>query len=378
MRLTGIGIKGYRSVRGIRFPVGPLTVFVGRNGVGKTNLYRGLALLRAAATGTITREIALEGGMTSVLWAGPVPKTDRRRLILTADFDEFSYTIELGMPQLSPGYVHPVRGALVVSEPQVKAERIALVANGRHVVLMERSGGTVWLRDETGRRHTYEDALLSSETALASFRDGARFAELAAVREAILDWRLYHEFRTDAEAPVRKPCLAIVTPTLSADGHDLATVLGTLVRVREDTAGIAAAIEDAFPGASFDLSWGDIHCGLTMTFPELRRSFDAQELSDGTLKYLCLLGALCGYRMPGFVALNEPEASLHPDLIAPLARLIARATDRARVWVVTHSEALGAELGRLMDVPPLPVVKVEGETRIEGLMPDGSFADEDD
>ena len=69
MRIREVSISGYRSLRAIRFPVGGLTVFVGANGVGKTNLYRALELLQAAASGTLARELASEGGMEAALWA---------------------------------------------------------------------------------------------------------------------------------------------------------------------------------------------------------------------------------------------------------------------------------------------------------------------
>ena len=65
-----VSIENYRSIRALHLPVGALNVFVGRNGTGKTNLYRALALLREAASGRITRAIATEGGVESVLWAG--------------------------------------------------------------------------------------------------------------------------------------------------------------------------------------------------------------------------------------------------------------------------------------------------------------------
>jgi predicted ATPase len=68
----------YRSLRSIRFPTGRLTVFVGANGVGKTNLYRAVQLLQASAAGTLAREIAAEGGMQSALWAGKRRATSRR------------------------------------------------------------------------------------------------------------------------------------------------------------------------------------------------------------------------------------------------------------------------------------------------------------
>jgi len=70
LMLSEFHAASYRSLRRIRFPVGRLGVFVGANGVGKTNLYRALQLLQAAAAGTLSRELAAEGGMESALWAG--------------------------------------------------------------------------------------------------------------------------------------------------------------------------------------------------------------------------------------------------------------------------------------------------------------------
>ena len=77
---------GYRSLRSIRFPVGRLSVFVGANGVGKTNLYRALQLLQAAAAGTLGRELAGEGGMESAMWAGKRRDKQPVRITLGADF----------------------------------------------------------------------------------------------------------------------------------------------------------------------------------------------------------------------------------------------------------------------------------------------------
>src|SRR5262245_50707549 len=74
------------------------------------------------------------------------------------------------------------------------------------------------------------------------------------------------------------------------------------------------------------------------------RAFGAHELSDGTLKYLCLLGVLMGYRLPSLIALNEPEASLHPSLLGPLARLVARSAQHTRIWIVTHCDFLAEAL----------------------------------
>jgi predicted ATPase len=106
--------------------------------------------------------------------------------------------------------------------------------------------------------------------------------------------------------------------------------------------------------------------------------FEASELSDGTLRYLALAGALMAYRLPSFIVLNEPETSLHPDLLDPLARLIASAAERTQIWLVTHSEHLAAALARHGGVKPRTVVKRDGATRIDGLTIGGDPHDEDD
>ena len=103
------------------------------------------------------------------------------------------------------GCAQPTEAAFSL-EPLIKAERLIIRANGRDVTMMERKGAVVMLRNEDGRRESHKHAVLPSETALAAFRDGTRYPELDAVRRELLDWRLYHDFRTDAGSPVRQPC----------------------------------------------------------------------------------------------------------------------------------------------------------------------------
>lgn len=380
MPLSAVMIRGYRSIRSLFLPIERCSVFVGPNGVGKTNLYKALALLRAAADGTITRAIAEEGGIESVLWAGPRRAGQPVRLALTAHFDAMNYAIEAGLPhsyEVEIGLRQPAEAAFAI-EPLVKEERLTIRQRGRDVVMMERKGAFVSLRNDRGSRETHRNAVLPSETALAGFRDGARYPELEAVRREMLDWRLYHDFRTDAGSPIRQPCHAITTPTLSADGRDLAAVLATLFVIREDTADLAAAVDDAFPGAWIWAKDEGSWCRFEMRFPDMPRPFGMHELSDGTLKYLCLLGALMGYRLPALIALNEPEASLHPSLLAPLARLIAKAADKTCIWIVTHSEALADALQEETGKPARRVVKHDGATTIEGLKLTGGYRDEDE
>src|SRR5262245_66357910 len=105
MQIREIAVAGYRSLRAIRFSVGRLTVFVGPNGVGKTNLYRSLQLLQAAAAGTLARELASEGGMASALWAGKRAGNKPVRIKLSVELNaggeretgRTSYDVEAGV-----------------------------------------------------------------------------------------------------------------------------------------------------------------------------------------------------------------------------------------------------------------------------------------
>jgi predicted ATPase len=375
-----IHASSYRSLRSIRFPTGRLTVFVGPNGVGKTNLYRVLQLLQAAAAGTLSRELAAEGGMQSAVWAGRRRAGEPVRIVLSATFAaagasedvSYSYEVAAGLP------VQVARDAFPL-EPQIKEEALLFHHRGRKTKLLERRGPSVTAHDSDGKRIDVSHDLLASETALGAFDEPQRFPEVHALRRTMLDWRFYHSLRTDVDSPLRRPCLAVTSPTMASDGSNLAAVFATLVHIRNDTVDLNRAIDDAFPGAALSVPLPEREASFGMVLPDHpRRVFQAAELSDGTLRYLSLAGALLALRLPAFVALNEPESSLHPDLLEPLARLIVKAAERTQIWLVTHSERLAAALAKHGKVQPRAVIKKEGETWIEGLKQIGSFADDDD
>lgn len=364
------GAKGYRSLRSVRVSTGRLAVFVGGNGVGKSNLYRALQLLQGAAAGTLSRLVAAEGGMEAAIWAGPRRRHEQARVALECglgppDGDEgeitYSYGVELGFPPPIG-----VSREAFPAEPQVKEERFHLHHGRRPVALLERRGPAVFARDAEGRRSEVATDLLASETAFGALDDPQRFPELHEVRRAMLQWRFYHDLRTDPASPLRRPSLAVASPALASDGGDLAAVFATLVHLRQDTEALDRAVDDAFPGAKLDVPLPGRTAAFGLVFPDHpRRIFDAAELSDGTLRYLALAGALLSLRLPPFLALNEPESSLHPDLLEPLARLIASAARRTQVWVVTHSERLAAALEREASVRPRRIAKEAGETVID-------------
>ena len=373
--------RDFRSLRSIAYPVSDLDVFVGANGVGKTNLSRALELLQSAAANTLARDLAREGGLQSALWAGPRRRTEPPRIRLAvgladpapsrASSGRYRYEVEIGYPPKEAA-------AAFLAEPQIKLEALSYVTGSRRVRLMERTGPAVMARGENGRPEQIDLDLLDSETALGRLEDPARYPELDAVRRTLLQWRFYHSLRTDPASPLRQPCAAVATPTLASDGSDLAAVFATLVQIRQDATDLHEVIDQAFPGARLVASAPDRWARFGMRFPEFpQRVFEADELSDGTLRFLALAGALLAYRLPPFIALNEPEASLHPDLTEPLAGLIARAAERTQLWLVTHSERLAKAVAAVGGGKVRTVVKQDGATQIEGLKRWGAFDEED-
>ncbi|HQZ13499.1 MAG TPA: AAA family ATPase [Devosia sp.] len=392
MTLSYIEIQGFRSIRRIRMPLRRLTVLVGANGVGKTNLYRSLELLHAAATGTLAHEIAREGGLNSIFWAGGrnlspdgsfdpkyrtdgLRKSEGNRLTLEARLEDMgddgaamTYRLELGYPTCS--------AAAFTLEAQVKAETLTMRSGQRNHVMMERKGPAVFARDSSGKRTEDTETLLPSETALAHL---GNVPALAATRMALANWRFYHSFRTDPDSPLRRPAPAVTAPMLASNGSNLAAVLATLRFIRGDTADLDEAIGEAFPGARLEVDPPDDFATFSMIFPETpKRPFGAHELSDGTLQFLALAGALLAYRLPPFIALNEPETSIHPNLIPALARLISRAAERTQIWVVTHSRELADALADSTGALPREVIRKDGATWIEGLHELGLTPEEDD
>jgi predicted ATPase len=372
--LTSLAISNYRSLRELVVPLQRLNVITGANGSGKSSLYKSLRLLADTAQGRVVTSLAREGGLQSTLWAGPesisravrrgdypVEGTRRRRPIsLRMGFasDEFGYLIDLGLP--SPG-----RSAFSL-DPEIKQECIWHGPMVRPMtILVDRQGPVVRIRAEDGRWTAATDHLSVFESMMTHVSDPRNAPEMLALRESIRAWRFYDHFRTDADAPARSPQIGTHTPILGNDGDDLAAAIQTIREIGDDNV-LAAAVEDAFPGSRLDVSSNEGRFALTMSQHGLLRPLGTAELSDGTLRYLLWIAALLSPRPPGLMVLNEPETSLHPDLIHALARLIAKAAERSQLIVVTHEASLIAGLKEQSGCHSIVLEKTFGETSVAG------------
>ncbi|MFN9531869.1 MAG: AAA family ATPase [Cyanobacteriota bacterium] len=363
-----MAVAGYRSLQQLTVPLGGLTVVCGANGCGKSNLYRSLGLVAAAARGDLVAALAAEGGFPAVFWAGPERtsaamrrgeqpvqggrRREAARLRLGSAGETLSYAIELG-------YRADAIASAFVLDPEIKREWIW--AGGPfhpRSLLVQRSGAVVERVGAGGGRHQPLALEVSPHDSLfTAVSDPLEAPEVFQLRRTIESWRFYDSFRTDRQAPARTGRLATRTPSLAADGGDLAAAVQTILEIG-DKQGLQGAIADAFPGCRLGVDTSQPIFRLQLHQPGLLRPLDAAELSDGTLRYVLLAAALFSPRLPPMLVLNEPENSLHPDLLLPLARLIAAVAGRTQVWVGAHAEVL---IRALAEAPCCQVLRLERE-----------------
>jgi predicted ATPase len=363
--LTRLEIHGYRSLERVRLPLGPLTVVTGSNGSGKSNLYRCLSLLARGARGELAYALAEEGGMPSVLWSGPRRRLTRQAgpvvFSIALQGDDYGYAVTCGLPVKSKSRFN--------RDPEVKEEALWLGPQRRQsTAILERDHGSVHLRTAGNERVHYPLYLEPQETALAQVIDARRFPDLAGVRARLASWRFYHHFRSDADSPLRQARPSTRTTALAGDGSNLAAALLTIVEMGDDDA-LAAAVDRIQPGTRLEIEDTDGQSSLEvrLLFPGLLRPLRARELSDGQLRYLALVAALLSPRPGELLAFNEPESSLHPDLLPGLAELLVRASRRSQVWVTTHSQALAEALAVASGEAALELEIVGGATVVKGL-----------
>jgi predicted ATPase len=373
--LTTLAVSGYRSLRELVVPLQRLNVVTGANGSGKSNLYRALRLLAEIAQGRAIASLAREGGLASTLWAGPesVSRAVRRgdypvqgtmrkapvHLRLGFGGAQFGYAADLGLPI-------PSRSAFAL-DPEIKREALwngALLRPG--ALLTERRGGVVQTRTGAGEWLVLEQHLAAFDSMMTHCADPRAAPEMLSLRERMRAWRFYDGFRSDHEAPARQSWIGTRTPVLSNDGSDLAAAVQTIREIGDPQA-LQAAVDDAFPGSALEVAGSDGRFELRMQQHGLLRPLRAAELSDGTLRYLLWIAALLTPRPPQLMVLNEPETSLHPDLLPALGRLIAQTAAGTQIVVVSHAPRLIAALEEDPDCNCIALEKTFGETCIAGL-----------
>lgn len=326
-KIKRIAIGGFRRLYGVNIELRPMMVMIGANGVGKTSFMDALSLMASSARGSLNQHLSDMGGIANVLTNGMAGD-----FVLQAEMDvpgqpSCVYTLRLGLQGV--GYI--------ISKETLAQANDHYREPGIHI---DADHGNIRFFDpyriefiEPDWEYNHLESALSQAPRIFPVPDEFRFG-LSFVTH-------YHTLDVSRLAPVKLP--QQMTPAVfpGENGEYLAPFLYNL---RETNRGQFEAIEDslraAFPGFE-SLGFPIVAAGMVaMTWKEkaFRNPIYMNQLSEGTLRFLWLVSLLHSPFLPTITMIDEPEVSLHPELLAILADLMREASDRTQLIVATHSD----------------------------------------
>lgn len=336
-----------------------LNVLIGANGSGKSNLLEAISLLRAAPKEW--REVTRKGGgVAEWIWKGE-KKNGKARVEALISNPKGNQPLRHAMA------FHAVAQAFALDDERVENEHPSLGQAQPYFFYQYRNGDPVLNTAKEGQRKLARETIESDRSILAQRRDPDTYPELAMLAQSYESIRIYREWAFGRGAVFREPQKADMrNDVLEEDFSNLGLFLNRL-KTRFPTAkkAILSGLKDLYDGIhDFDIF---VEGGTVQVFfTEGNFSIPATRLSDGTLRYLCLLAILCDPDPPKMICIEEPELGLHPDILPKLADLLKAAAARTQIVVTTHSDIL---VDAMTETPEAVVIcaKESGQTRMERL-----------
>ena len=353
-RFREISINGFRRLNNVRLHLHPLSVLIGKNGIGKTSILDVLSLLASSARGGLNSAISDLSGLAACL---TYDRADRLCLGISMEVDQ-EEPLEYQMCLKPQGAAYFIEKETLTQqrEPKRKDEDPTSYAAATGVTLTQQrepkpkdpfkhidSHGSDVRYYEVDQKNlvrpTWEHNPL--ETSLCQVPK--MFREPEEFRNRLSSSTFYHVLNVEPRSPVRLPQPLRPATLPGKNGEDLVSCLFSL---RESERDRFEAIEDslraAFPGfqrldfplaaaGTLALTWRDAHFSKPLYM---------HQLSEGMLRFLWLATLLQSPGLTALTLLDEPEVSLHPELLSLLAGLLREASQRTQVIVATHSDRL--------------------------------------
>ncbi|MFZ5452189.1 MAG: AAA family ATPase [Thermodesulfobacteriota bacterium] len=325
-KIIRLKIGGFRRLKEIDLQVRPFMVLIGANGVGKTSLLDALTLLSASAAGKLNSTLSQLGGITS---------------LLTRDkSDELSLHANMSVPNHNPLkyelHLSP-RGVGYSISKEILFQERGQPLPFRHI---DAADDDIRYHKVDAKRFVRPDWDHNPmETSLSQVPP--MYREPEELRRILAMATQYHELDVGLRAPVKLPQQMKPATLPGAEGEDL---IPYLYYLREDDRNRYEAIEDTLRTAFSDfekLNFPPVAAGmLAMTWEDknFSKPFYMHELSEGTLRFLWLVSLLQSPALPTITMIDEPEVSLHPELLSLLADLMREAAKRTQLVVATHSD----------------------------------------
>ena len=328
-----IHVQGFRRLHDVDLKLKPLNVLIGANGCGKTSLLDVFSLLAAAAAGDLAQTLSNLGGIDSNLTNLRVANAGKSRFMAF----ELSTPVADRQPTFYRIALSPKGVAYEIAD-----ERLTLqsAARGPSIRLIESAHGKVRYYDPASKKLVAPDwEFDASESALS--QTPKMLKESEKLRKRLARSVHYHLFDISQQAPIRLPQPMREARLPGPAGEDLVSCLYTIRETdpeRFDV--IEATLHAGFP--TFErLNFPPVAAGtLAMTWKETnsKNPFYMHQLSEGTLRFLWLVTLLQSPGLPAVTLIDEPEVSLHPELLSLLADLMREASQRTQLIVATHAD----------------------------------------
>ena len=337
-----------------RVSMRPLNVIIGTNGAGKSNFIEAVDLLRSAPD-QFLRPIREGGGIQDWLWKGAKQTPEASINAVFGYQPNLRYVLSF----TSAGQRFEITGEQIENET-------ASEGNERPYFYYHFNGGQPVLNIKNERYTLQRESVDFEKSILSQRRDPEHYPEITWLANTLGTIRLYREWSFGRDTPPRMVQKTdMPNDFLECRCGNLGLVLNSLrhdldvkKRILEALRILSGSHED------FDVR---IEGGTVQVFlQEGRFMIPATRLSDGTLRYLCLLAILCHPRPPPLVCIEEPELGLHPDILPAMADLLKEASERCQLIVTTHSDIL---VDAMTDDPESVLVceKDEGGTVLRRL-----------
>jgi predicted ATPase len=321
----------------------PLNVLLGANGTGKSNLLEAVALLSASARrGGLAEQIRKGNGIAEWIYKGSTEGRRAMKLEVVVERRGRAGAAS-GNHRLAPDLRHRIEIADVGSRVEVLDERIenAEPLPGKRKPFFyfgyERGIPRVHVNDSV--RGLARESVRPDDSILAQRTDSDVYPTLAWLGDQYQKIRFFREWTFGPGAACRQICPTDAPADfLQASGENLALVLHNMVGLPSSKRRIDSllqALSPGFEGLTAKVVGGAVQLFLVESGDRL---ISAKRLSDGTLRFLALLSVLLHPEPPPVIVLEEPELGLHPDLLPTVAKLLVEASQRAQLFVTTHSD----------------------------------------
>ncbi|MEX0967187.1 MAG: AAA family ATPase [Bacteroidia bacterium] len=336
-----------------------VNLLIGINGSGKSNLFKALDLLRSGMKGGLAEIIRDWGGFDNIYCKCPGetehPNSIGLKFILDKNFlsrfnyyfqDDIEYTIILRKKPSFDNY------DIVEWVNSIKD-------NGQDFTLLSFQHGCGWIYEKKTKSEEVEEEFEQygsgnwhrvnyddkepEELVLSTIDDSDRYPALTALAKALRSIDVYNYFNTKTDSPLRTSIKATGEEKLQREGENLFPVLNTLdikhPRVFDQLKDHLNIINEQF----IDLKFQQFGSGVFQAYlkeKNLNSAIHAAQVSDGTLKFLCLLAILLNPSRGAVIFIDEPEKGLHPDMLREIASIILNSAKESQIIIATHSPQL--------------------------------------